>query len=169
MIQVFHNTNFRLMWRTKYVFLAVSGLVLVAAVWAMISPGFNLGIDFAGGTAVQVKFRVAPRVEVLRASLEAADLGDVNIQRIGERGDNEVLIRVEQQRVQAGEEGGEISSEILEALRTPEDREAARDGGIDLNLASEAHLRDWIAGRLGEPAAAAAGGPAGAAAALIRA
>ncbi|MFQ5878447.1 MAG: protein translocase subunit SecF, partial [Acidobacteriota bacterium] len=45
----------------------------------------------------------------------------------------------------------------------------ARDGGIDLNLASEAHLREWIAGRLGEPAAAADGGPAGAAAALIRA
>jgi preprotein translocase subunit SecF len=155
MIQVFHNANFRLMWGTKWAFMAFSGVCLAVAVGVIAVRGFNYGIDFAGGTAVQVKFREQPRVEELRAALEAARLGDISIQRIGAVEDNEVLIRVERrqetERV-VGSEGGEISSQILEALRAPEERAAAQAGKIDLSMASETGLAEWLAARL--PAAA---------------
>jgi len=122
MLQVFTNASFPLMGRAKWFFFALSAAALAVSAGAMAIRGFNYGIDFAGGTAVQLRFREPPRVEAMRAALERAGLGDISIQRIGEAADNEVLIRVEQQALKgasAGSEGGEISSEILEALRTP--------------------------------------------------
>ncbi|MCZ6695594.1 MAG: protein translocase subunit SecF, partial [Acidobacteria bacterium] len=97
MFQVFHNADFQLMGRAKYYFMGFSALALAVAFGSMAIRGFNFGIDFAGGTAVQIRFREAPRVEDLRSRLEAANLGDVNIQQIGSPEDNEVLVRVEQQ------------------------------------------------------------------------
>jgi len=160
MIQVFHNANFRLMWRVKWGFMAFSALAMTVAFGAMTVKGFNYGIDFAGGTAVQIKFRERPRVEELRAALEAANLGDINIQRIGEPEDNEVLIRVEQTGAApatAGEEGGEISTEILAALRSTEQKNTIGAGALDLNMASEGRLSEWLQsappGTTGAPAA----------------
>jgi preprotein translocase subunit SecF len=151
MLQVFTNANFRMMYRTKWYFIGISTLSILVSAWAMATQGFNFGIDFAGGTAVQVKFLEPPRVEELRAALETSGLGDVNIQKIGDTDDNEVLIRVEQQRgveAAAGGEGGEVSTRILEALKTPEERAATQAGKIDLNMASRTTLQEWLGTRL---------------------
>jgi preprotein translocase subunit SecF len=155
MLQVFTHANFRLMYRTKWYFIAFSSLSIALATWAIATRGFNYGIDFAGGTAVQLKFRDRPRVEELRAALEKAGLGDISIQAIGDVEDNEVLVRVEQRRPQgaaAGSEGGEISTEILEALKTPDERAAEQAGKIDLNMASRATLQEWLVSHLQGPA-----------------
>ncbi|MEK7283517.1 MAG: protein translocase subunit SecF, partial [Acidobacteriota bacterium] len=151
MLQVFTHANFRMMYRTKWYFMAFSALSILVSAWFMVTRGFNYGIDFAGGTAVQLKFHEAPRVEDLRSALEQAGLGDVSIQKIGDADDNEVLIRVEQQQAvdaAAGGEGGEISAVILEALKTPEERAAVQSGKIDLNMASRGTLQAWLAARL---------------------
>jgi len=151
MLQVFTHVNFRMMYRTKWYFMAFSALSILVSAWFMATRGFNYGIDFAGGTAVQLKFHEAPRVEDLRSALEQAGLGDVSIQKIGDADDNEVLIRVEQQRgksVPAGGEGGEVSAAILEALKTPDERADARAGTIDLNMASRGVLQEWLSTRL---------------------
>lgn len=151
MLQVFTNANFRLMYATKWYFIAFSVLSILVSAWAMATYGFNYGIDFAGGTAVQLKFTEAPHVEGLRAALEKAGLGDVNIQRIGDTDDNEVLIRVEQQqKTDATGKGevGEISTQVLEALKSSEERAAAQAGKIDLNMASRAALQEWLGTRL---------------------
>ncbi len=178
MLQVFTNTNLRLMWGTKWFFLLFSTFSMAVAIGAMMARGFNYGIDFAGGTSVQVKFRERPRVEELRAALEKGGLGDISIQAIGGVDDNEVLIRVEQQKVKGGAasgEGGEISTEILEALRGPGERTAAQAGRLDLNMVSEVELTEWLATRLPGGTGAVAGaaeagwsGPAVIAAALVR-
>lgn len=152
MLQVFYHTNFRMMWRAKYLFLGVSILVMLIAIGGIAIRGFNYGIDFAGGTSVQLKFREAPRVEDLRGALEQGELGDISIQRIGRPEDNEVLIRVERHEqkgsLEGTTEGGDISSRILTALRQEEEIPA---GKIDLNTISEQSLRDWLAGRLSAP------------------
>ena len=151
MLQVFHNCSFRLMWRTRWVFMSLSAGIMIAAFAVMAVRGFNYGIDFAGGTAVQVKFRDRPPVGELRKALEAARLGDLSIQRIGSVEDNEVLIRVEQKEAvedaTAGE-GGEMASKILQLLRSALDVSSRDPGAIDLNLVSELALRDWLASRM---------------------
>ena len=159
MLQVFHHTNFRVMWEVKYVLMAVSGVSMLIAIGAMTILGFNYGIDFAGGTSVQLKFREAPSVGELRSVLEGAQLGDVSIQTIGKPEDHEVLIRVERHERKGSSdsttEGGDISSRILEALHG---KAGTPSGGIDLNTIAERALRDWLAAGLSDSGA---GDPAG--------
>jgi len=166
MLQVFHHANFRLMWGVKYAFMAFSAVCIAVSIIVMLTKGFNVGIDFAGGTSVQVRFADAPRVDEIRAALEREGLGDVSLQRIGDLKDNEILVRVERGAVREGEgEGGEVSTRVIEALRRLDGATTA--GRIDLNAATESALRDWIAARL--PAAADPATPAPDAAVMARA
>ena len=72
----------------------------------------NLGIDFAGGTQLTVKFGAAPELERLRSTLGAAQLRDVQIQRFGAVEANEVMIRTP--LVEGSEEGN--AQNLLAAL-----------------------------------------------------
>ncbi|HKN47535.1 MAG TPA: protein translocase subunit SecF [Candidatus Polarisedimenticolia bacterium] len=150
MLQVFTNANFPMMGRVKWIFLAFSTLAVGVSVATMLTRGFNYGIDFAGGTAVRLKFRERPPIEEMRTALERSGLGDITIQSIGDVADNEVLVRVElpQSKGAAPTEGGEISRRVLEALQTPEARQAQKAGTIDLNMISESDLKDWLGGHL---------------------
>ena len=95
MLQVFHDAGFQLMGRTKYIFMAFSAVCMTLASLFLVSPGFNYGIDFAGGTAVQVRFAEDPNLDKLRAALDASGAAGVSLQRIGDPKDHEILIRVE--------------------------------------------------------------------------
>jgi preprotein translocase subunit SecF len=148
MLQVFHNAGFQLMGRTKYVFMIFSAVCMALAIGIIATHGFNYGIDFAGGTAVQVRFAEEPNLDHLRTSLDASGLGDVSLQRIGDPKDHEILIRVERdvESEKKGEEGGGVSQRVIEALKhlegTPDPSK------IDLNVVSEPALRDFLAARL---------------------
>jgi preprotein translocase subunit SecF len=156
MLQVFHHANFRIMYRTKWICLAFSAITMTLAIGTMIVKGFNYGIDFAGGTAVQVRFVEEPDIERLRTSLDGAGLGDVTIQRIGDPADHEVLIRVEREaHVAEGDEGGQVSAKVVDAIRKLEGVPAS-EGKIDLNAASRPTLSAWVAAHLPAPAAGAA-------------
>jgi preprotein translocase subunit SecF len=158
MLQVFHHANFRLMWGVKYTFMTVSAVCIVGSIAVMLTKGFNVGIDFAGGTAVQVRFADAPKVDEIRAALERQGLGDVSLQRIGDPADNEILVRVERGAAgEGGGEGGGVSERVMDALRQAESPATA--GRIDLNAATESTIRDWIAARLPPPADAATPAP----------
>ena len=52
----------------------------------------NLGIDFAGGTAVQLKFDQSIRIDDARKALESNGLADAELQEFGQ--ENKLLIRV---------------------------------------------------------------------------
>src|SRR5712671_53617 len=152
MLQVFHHANFKVMYGTKWVALTFSAFMTLSALVIIAVRGFNYGIDFAGGTSVEVRFAEKPRVEALRTALDAAGLAGVTIQRIGQEADNDVLIRVERdiKHETAGHEGGDVSERVINAVRRAEGVDVK--GGVELNMMTEGALRDWIASRL--PAAA---------------
>jgi len=162
MVQVFKNANFNMMGRVKWVFIAVSSLAVLVSVGTMLTRGFNYGIDFAGGTAVRLKFHDRPHTEEIRTALDRTGLGDISIQNIGQADDNEVLVRVElpdQASAAAGSEGGEISRRVIEGLQPADFRQALQGGKIDLNMITESDLKDWLEKHpaAGEDSAVAAG------------
>jgi len=161
MLQVFHDANFRLMWGTKYLFLAFSAFCTIGSFLVIAFIGFNYGIDFAGGTAVQVRFLGAPPIDAIRSEMERAGLGDVTLQRIGVETDHEILIRVERDSRAAGKEGegGNISVKVLDALRGMQGG-AEQSDRLDLNMVSEASLREWITSHRPAPADPAVATPA---------
>ncbi len=98
MIELFKQPNLDWMGKAKY-FYALSGILLLAG-WTSIfvGRGIRYGIDFSGGTNVDVRFSKAPDIDKLRSGLAAQGLGNSEIQTIHDianPGSNEVQIFVE--------------------------------------------------------------------------
>ena len=119
MIELFKQPNIDWMGKAKY-FFALSGILLVIG-WSAIlfKGGIKYGIDFRGGTNVDVGFAQPPNIEQLRSGLQAQGLGNSEIQSISDLArpnSNEVMIFVEQggQTDQALDEG---RNKVLAALK----------------------------------------------------
>src|ERR1044071_4537022 len=95
---------------TKYrhIAVAISTVVNVAVLALLIFKGPNLGVDFAGGTVVQLRFNQKMTVGDVRAALGELGSGDTVIQDFGQQGSNEFLVRLQRTSVQLGELGEEI-------------------------------------------------------------
>jgi preprotein translocase subunit SecF len=101
MIEFFKEPNIDWMGKAKY-FYALSAILLVAG-WTsvLLKGGLQYGIDFRGGTNVDVRFAQRPDIDQIRKGLSAQGLGNSEIQTISTSGigtstSNEVLIFIEQ-------------------------------------------------------------------------
>ena len=74
--------------------------------------GPNMGVDFAGGTIVQLKFQQKTTIPDIRQALESIQLGGSTVQDFGQEGSNEFLVRVEK----AGIEVTALSDQMKKAL-----------------------------------------------------
>jgi preprotein translocase subunit SecF len=75
---------------------AIGSVVLIALGFAwMAIRGANLGIDFAGGSLVHVRFKQATAIADVRGALAGTDLAGVDIQELG-GANSEFLIRLPQ-------------------------------------------------------------------------
>ncbi len=96
MVEIVGKTNFDFMGKRKYTFI-VSGLMVLIGCIALFQIGWgtaNLGIDFAGGTAVQLRFDNPMPIDQARAALEKGGLGDADLQEIVR--ENKLMIRVKE-------------------------------------------------------------------------
>jgi preprotein translocase subunit SecF len=94
----------------------LSGLLIAASIISVIlHGGLNYGIDFAGGTLVQVKFSKPTQVEAIKENLASIGLDRSLVQRFGERGENEYLIRVEKSVSDLEGLSGQIEATLREA------------------------------------------------------
>ncbi len=76
------------------VFGAMSALLVVSSLVAVLVFGLNFGIDFAGGYEIQVRFPEAVSETQIRGIVEPLGLGDARVQRFGRVEDNEYLILI---------------------------------------------------------------------------
>jgi len=94
MLEILGKTNIDFMGKRKIAF-AFSGVMVMLGLVAVVQiarGAANLGIDFAGGTAVQLKFDQAVRIDEARKALESNGVGDAELQEFGQ--DNKLLVRV---------------------------------------------------------------------------
>jgi len=91
--------------------LTFSALLLLASLTLIIFKGLNLGIDFTGGTLVEVRFHQEVKISAIRASLVPEGYGKAVIQEFGAPTD--ILIRVQNRE---DVESSVISTTILDAL-----------------------------------------------------
>jgi preprotein translocase subunit SecF len=95
---------------TKYraVAIMVSTAVNLVVLALLFTRGPSLGVDFAGGTVVQLKFQQKVSIPDVRRALSTVELGDSVIQDFGKEGDNEFLVRLEKTPVELGALGEKI-------------------------------------------------------------
>jgi preprotein translocase subunit SecF len=95
-VEFFRNTNIDFLGK-KWFFLAFSLIFSVAGVLSILFwHHIPLGVDFKGGTIVQVKFTSAPNADQIRSLMDKAGLHDTRIQTYGPAANNEVLISLPQ-------------------------------------------------------------------------
>lgn len=75
--------KFDIIGRSKLWF-AMSGLIILIGLFSMVTRGFNLGIDFAGGTILDLRFEQAVTVSSVREALKEQGLENSTIQLAGE-------------------------------------------------------------------------------------
>jgi preprotein translocase subunit SecF len=113
MIEIIKNPNIDFMGLRKFAF-GLSGVLIAIGLFALVQIGTgsaNLGIDFAGGTSVQVQFSASAPLQQVRSALEEAGLKDFDLQDLP--GVNKILVRVKKQEDEAL---GATSALIIDTL-----------------------------------------------------
>ncbi len=113
MIEIIKKTNIDFMGLKKYTFI-ISGILVISGIIAIIqivTGSANLGIDFVGGTAVQLKFEKKVPLQDVRYMLESAGIKEFDLQDFPTV--NKVLIRIKQKE----ETLGKFSQKIISTLR----------------------------------------------------
>jgi preprotein translocase subunit SecF len=91
-------------------FVALSSVVNLVALLLLIFVGLNYGVDFAGGSVVQVRFKTQVMPNLIRDALAPLNLKDVTVQDLGHSG-REYLLRFEKI-----ENMGSIGAQVRQAL-----------------------------------------------------
>jgi preprotein translocase subunit SecF len=116
MIRIFHNTRFEFVKHWRLAAGLTVAFIVVGLVTFGITGGVKYSIEFTGGTLMQVQFKEAPDVAVIRSTLDKAGIGGTEIQQYGSATEYTIRARDEKQ-VEAQAAGAEgISKEIGAAL-----------------------------------------------------
>ena len=93
-------------------------LLLAASIGSLAVRGLNFGLDFTGGTLIEVGYAESVDLQQVRSALDKAGLGDAVVQHFGTTKD--VLVRLAPGE---GEESEALGDQILQALNTASDSE----------------------------------------------
>jgi preprotein translocase subunit SecF len=87
------NINF--IGKSKIAFYISISMILVSIASLLIHKGPRYGIDFAGGTLIQIKFVDPVNIDDIKSGLASIDLEKSSVQQFGDQKDNEYLVRTE--------------------------------------------------------------------------
>ncbi len=108
-----NNTNFEFIKSRRIGFALSAVLILIGIASLIIHGGPAMGIDFTGGTLIELKFEENVDIQKIRSVLQGMELGDSIIQLIG--GQNQVMIRTPNKNVEDEAKIGELVENRLRA------------------------------------------------------
>lgn len=88
------GTNFDF-WRHRWSGYIISLIVILGSFGLIAGKGLNFGIDFTGGTLIEIRTETPANISTMRGELSALGLGDISIQEFGAPED--LLLRLPQQ------------------------------------------------------------------------
>jgi preprotein translocase subunit SecF len=91
-MEFFKKTNIPFM-RWKWHAVVLSSLINLIGIASFVWPGFELGLDFTGGTLIEVGYKEPADVDQVRAALDGAGFGGATVQHFGSARD--VMIRLQ--------------------------------------------------------------------------
>ncbi|MDH3344605.1 MAG: protein translocase subunit SecF, partial [Desulfobacteraceae bacterium] len=89
------DININFVGKRKIAFALSLAMILISIASLVIHQGPKYGIDFAGGTLVQVKFDAPVKLADIKSGLATVNLGKSSVQGFGERSEHEYLIRTD--------------------------------------------------------------------------
>ncbi len=120
-MQLFKNaTNFDFMGKRKLA-IAFSAVLLLISVGALVGKGLNFGLDFTGGTLIELGYEHPVDLKGVRSVLETEGFKEAVVQHFGTASD--ILIRIAPHEEQSN---ADISNQVMDLLKVHE------DGKIDM-------------------------------------
>jgi len=145
MIELVKDTKINFMGQLK-ITMVISGILAALGIFALVQIALgnaNLGVDFAGGTAVQIKFSQNVDLHEVRLALEDAGLKDFDLQDLPT--ENKVLVRVKKQDDTVGETSKKITGILTQKFA---EKKPVIDQTIEIGPKVGSRLRDdamWTA------------------------
>jgi preprotein translocase subunit SecF len=101
--------------RHALVFNVISLVTFLAAVFFLATRGLNFGVDFRGGTVIEVHYAQAVDFTRLRSAIDKLDVGEYSAQSFGAA--NTALIRLP---LKPGVSSAQLSDRVMSALKADE-------------------------------------------------
>ena len=96
---------------------AISLITFVLAIFFLAQKGLNLGVDFTGGTVIEVSYPQAADLTKIRHAVDSVGLNEATVQNFGSSHD--VMIRLP---LKKGVTSAQLSEEVLSALHKEDDQ-----------------------------------------------
>jgi preprotein translocase subunit SecF len=135
-VELFRGVNVDWL-RLKWYFLgfslifSVAGIVAMGWNWSHIGSPVPLGVDFRGGTEVQVQFDQTPDINAIRQATVAAGIKDAGVVNYDEPRLNEVLISLPEQKDESSLDAGR--QQIVDALHAHYNN-TFKDSGVKVDV-----------------------------------
>jgi SecD/SecF fusion protein len=126
----------------RYIYYVISILIIGAGVWSWTTRGFNMGVDFAGGTSMKVKFEQSVDAEQVRSALnsglvENGSSAATSVQAIGGTG-NEFKLTTNYLINDNSENVDEkVSDKVDEVLNTVGKHEVTSSYKVDASMSDD--------------------------------
>ena len=98
--------------RHALVFNVISLITFILAVFFLVTRGLHLGVEFTGGTVMEINYGHAADVSKIRETLNRTDLSDATVQSFGSS--QTALIRLPSKQ---GVTGAQLSERVIKSLR----------------------------------------------------
>ena len=115
------KTKYDFMGKRKIAFV-LSAVLIVLSIASLVTRGLNFGLDFTGGTLIEVSYPTAPEISDVRSNLANAGMDDAVVQTFGAA--NEIVVRIPP-RDEETKSDAEISTIVLTALQQGVEGEVA--------------------------------------------
>ncbi len=112
-----YDSNFNFM-RARWISLFVAAAIMFVAIGAMAVNSFNFGLDFTGGTSVELRFAKPVEVNGVRSRLAAAGYGNAVVQNFGSG--NDLLVRLQPKEGVSSTETSQTAEAVLQIASTPD-------------------------------------------------
>jgi len=113
------GTNIDFVGKRKFAYGLSLAMILISIASLVLHGGPRFGIDFVGGTLIQVKFQKAVQIKDIKSGLDAIAIGNSSVQYFGERGDNEYLIRTDLTAASGDNFSDRVRNALTEAAGAP--------------------------------------------------
>lgn len=139
-MDLFKQTNIDFL-KYKIPAMLLSLVIIIAGVVVIWQKGLKYGVDFSGGTAIQVKFRKAVSLEAVRQALKDNGFPDSGVQ--GFNDPTQILVRLPQ-TVSSEDQIESLSKRISEILTTRVMSQTIPTGKADLNDATQSEIVNYL-------------------------
>jgi preprotein translocase subunit SecF len=128
----------------RYFFVALSTVINLVAIFLLLSVGLNYGVDFVGGSVVQIKFDKPTSGDQIRRALGALELGEITVQDFGPKRENQFLIRFEKVR-NIGSLGARIEGALNESYRSSNQAHVLRVETVGAKVGHDLRVDGFLA------------------------